>query len=74
MKKNELSQLKGLSSTDLVGKAKSLKKEIAEAVFDKNMKKLKDVKTIFKKRKDLARVLTILRQKQLITGLEVKQP
>lgn len=72
MKKNELKSLKGLSSGEIALRAKSLKKEIAEAIFDKNMKKLKDTKTIFKKRKDLARVLTILGQKQLIEELGLK--
>lgn len=70
MKKNELNQLKSFSSHELVDKAKLLKKEIADAIFDKNMKKLKDTKTVFKKRKDLAKVLTILRQKHLLARLE----
>lgn len=72
MKKNEFKSLKGLPSGEIAQKAKSLKKEIAEAIFDKNMKKLKDTKSIFKKRKDLARVLTILSQKQLLKELESK--
>lgn len=72
MKKNKLNQLKGLPTGELAEKAKSLKKEIADAIFDKNMKKLKDTKIVFKKRKDLAKVLTILRQKQLIEELESK--
>lgn len=72
MKKNGLNQLKGLPTGELAEKAKSLKKEIADAIFDKNMKKLKDTKIVFKKRKVLAKVLTILRQKQLIEELESK--
>lgn len=72
MKKSELNQLKGLSIKELVDKAKSLRKEIADLVIDKNMKKLKDTKLVFKKRKELAQVLTVLRQKQLLEELESK--
>lgn len=72
MKKNELNQVKGLSLNELREKAKSLRDEIANLILDKNIKKLKDLKMISKKRKDLAQVLTILRQKQLLTELELK--
>lgn len=72
MKKNELNQAKGLSLNELREKAKSLRDEIANLILDKNIKKLKDLKMISKKRKDLAQVLTILRQKQLLTELELK--
>lgn len=73
MKKTELNSLKGLSIKELADKVKLAKAEIAEAVFDKNMKKLKDLKSVFKKRKDLARILTILQQKQLLAELEKGQ-
>lgn len=73
MKKTELNSLKGLSLKELADKAKLARAEIAEAVFDKNMKKLKDLKSIFKKRKDLSRILTILQQKQLLAELEKGQ-
>ncbi|MBI2334841.1 hypothetical protein HYU96_03480 [Candidatus Daviesbacteria bacterium] len=49
---------------------KVLKQEIANLVLDKNMKKLKDLKMIFKKRKELARALTYVRQKELLAELE----
>ncbi|MBI2040010.1 50S ribosomal protein L29 [Candidatus Microgenomates bacterium] len=72
MKKNELNLLKGLSIKELVKKANDLRKEISSLIIDKNMKKLKDTKSVFKKRKDLARVLTVIRQKQLLEELESK--
>lgn len=72
MKKNELTQIKGLTLKDLTGKIIDLKKEIADLLMDKNMKKLKDLKAIAKKRKDLAQVLTILNAKQLLEKLEPK--
>lgn len=73
MKRNELVQIKGLGIKELKDKAKSLKEEIANLVIDKNTNKLKDKKAIFKKRKDLAQVLTVLRQKELLEQLESKQ-
>lgn len=72
MKKNEFNQVKGLSIKELVDKAKQIKKEIAGLTLDKNMNKLKDLKSIFKKKKDLARVLTVIRQKELLAQLEAK--
>lgn len=72
MKKNELVIVKGLNIKELREKARTLKKEISEVVMDKNMKKLKDLKTSFKKRKDLAQVLTVLRQKTILAELEPK--
>lgn len=70
MKKNELNLIKGQSIKELADKAKGLRKEIAGLLIDLNMKKLKDTKSVFKKRKDLAQVLTILRQKQTLEQLE----
>lgn len=70
MKRREFTQIKELSIKELVDKAKQLKKEIADLIIDQNMKKLKDTKAVFKKRKYLAKVLTILKQKQLLKQLE----
>lgn len=72
MKKGELTQIKGLDIKELNQKAKTLRKEIADLVLDKNMKKLKDLKIITKKRKDMARILTIVSQKELLLQLEAK--
>lgn len=72
MKKNEFAAIKGLDIKELRAKAKTFKKEIADLNFDKNMKKLKDLKSIEKKRKELAQVLTVLNQKQLLLKLEQK--
>jgi len=72
MKKNELNLLKGQSVKELADKAKEIKKEIANFIVDKNMKKIKDLKSGFKKRKDLAQILTVMRQKELLSDLEAK--
>lgn len=72
MKKNELTEIKNLTIDQLVKKAVGLKKDIAGLVLDKNMRKLKDLKSVSKKKKDLARVLTFARQKQLLGEIEAK--
>lgn len=73
MKKNEFVIIKGLDIKELRIKLKVFKKEIADLTMDKNMKKLKDLKSIDKKRKELARVLTVLNQKELLAKLEKGQ-
>lgn len=70
MKKTEFAQIKTLNIKELSDKAKALKKEIAELGFDKNMKKLKDLKSISKKRKERAQILTVIGQKELLARLE----
>lgn len=70
MKKNEFGQIKALDLKELKDKVKGLKKEIAELTIDKNMKKLKDLKSISKKKKEAAQVLTVIRQKELLAKLE----
>lgn len=70
MKKNEFVIIKGLDIKELRLKSKAFKKEIADLTMDKNMKKLKDLKSIDKKRKELAQVLTVLNQKELLAKLE----
>lgn len=72
MKKNEFKQIKELSVSQLQEKAKVLKNEMADLVLDKNMKKLKDLKIVSKKRKELAQILTVLKQKETLIELESK--
>lgn len=66
MKKNDFIEMKALDTSALGARAKKLRKEIADLILEKNINKLKDVKIVSKKKKELARVLTILNQKQLI--------
>ncbi|WP_448583958.1 50S ribosomal protein L29 [Thermocrinis sp.] len=58
-------ELMKLSINELLSKEKELRKEILELRFKKKIEGLKDKMIIRKKRKDLARVLTIIREKQL---------
>lgn len=73
MKRNDLQNIKKLEINSLNEKINQLIKEIVNLIMDKSMNKLKDKKVIFRKRKDLAQVLTILRQKQLVEELESKK-
>jgi len=72
MKKQEYILIKGLDLKELESKAKALKEEIANLVMDKNMKKLKDLKMVSKKKKELAQILTVIKQKELLVELETK--
>jgi ribosomal protein L29 len=73
MKKNEFASVKGLDIKELKGKLKNLNNEIANLILDKNMKKLKDLKIISKKKKEIAQFLTLIKQKEMLVQLEVKK-
>jgi ribosomal protein L29 len=66
-------EIKVLDITALMGRAKALKIELSDLVMDKNINRIKNLKSISGKRKDLARVLTTLNQKQMIESLEVSK-
>lgn len=70
MKRQDLVQIKGLDLKELRIKVRTLREEIAGLILDKNMKKLKDLKMVSKKKRDLAQVLTVIRQKELLEQLE----
>jgi ribosomal protein L29 len=73
MKRNELLEIKKMDSGAINEKVKKTRKEITDLVLDKNMNKLKNLKAIFNKRKEVAKMLTILKQKQLLKELEVEE-
>lgn len=66
-------EIKVLDIPALLQRAKALKVEISDLIMDKNMNKLKDLKAIFKKKKEVARVLTVLSQKTMIGDLESRE-
>ena len=70
MKRQEFIQIKGLDVKELKLKVTALSKEISDLTLDKNMKKIKDLKIVSKKKKELAQVLTVIRQKELLGQLE----
>ncbi len=51
-------------------KVRDLRAEISDLIMDKNMSTLKNSSQIKNKRRDLAQLLTVLRQKEMIAVLE----
>jgi ribosomal protein L29 len=70
--KDMKNEIKVLDIQALIAKTKALKIEINDLILDKNINKLKNSKTISKKRKEMARVLTAMAQKKLIAAFEPK--
>ena len=74
MKKTQLKEIKNLEIKALRIKIKEAKNTLTGIVMEKSegTKGSKDVKAFFKKRKDIAQMLTILRQKEMIDEIELK--
>lgn len=72
MKRQDYMEIVNLDELAIIGRVKKVRTEIADLVLDKNMSALKDVKAIDKKRKDLAQMLTVLKQKQMLKKFEEK--
>lgn len=70
MKRNDFLEIKNLTKKEIVKKVGDLKNEILSLIIDKNTKKLKDLKVISKKRKEVAKMLTLIKQKTLLESLE----
>lgn len=73
MKKNALTDIKKSELKDLMKMAVTVRKEIALLELDKVAGKITDFKSIAKKRADLAQLLTVLRQKELLEQLTKKE-
>ena len=56
------------SVTDLKEEEKTLREEIAKLRFDLSLNKIKDTNMIKKKRRDLARILTQIKQLEIMEG------
>lgn len=65
MKKKEISQLHTKSSQELKSLIKKMEEELVKMRIDLKSGKLKDVRAVLKKRRDLARVKTVLGEKEL---------
>ncbi|OGE15022.1 50S ribosomal protein L29 [Candidatus Daviesbacteria bacterium RIFCSPHIGHO2_12_FULL_37_11] len=71
MKKTDLKGIKNMEIKDLVKKIKESKVDMAGLFIarEQGVKGSKDIKGIYKKRKDIAQMMTILRQKELVEEL-----
>ena len=65
MKRNELKEVKSKEIKELQVMLKDLKSQIAKLTVERSSGKTKNVCLISQKRKDVARILTIIRQKEL---------
>lgn len=70
MKKNDLLEIKNMDIVGLTKKATGLIKEVADLSLEKNMHKLKNFKSVTQVRKNLAQVLTVLNQKNVLEALK----
>lgn len=66
MKKEEKKELFQAKKEELKVMAEKIRKEIAKIILERNAGKLKNISFLREKRKMLARVLTILRRKELV--------
>lgn len=69
MKNREIKDLHTKAKEELEGMCKSAKAELLELNLSKAQNKLKNTRSIFWKKKDIARILTILRQKEFVKAL-----
>lgn len=72
MKKNDFLEIKNMDTKALLEKATLVREQIADLIMDKHMAKLKDTSVVKKKRKDLAQILTVVNQKELVASLEAE--
>lgn len=77
MKQNDLAEIKKADIKTIDERVAKIYKSLASLVLDKNMEKLtneqgssSNKKEIKNKRRDLAQILTIKRQKEILFGLE----
>lgn len=70
MKRDALAEIKKSDKQDLTKTVAKVRKEIAALELDRVSGKIVDFKSIGKKRRDLAQILTVLRQKELVEQLE----
>jgi ribosomal protein L29 len=70
LKKTEIAEIKKIEIKSLKEKAKKMQEEVLGLILDKNMGKLSNLKSVKNKKDDLARVLTIIRQKETLENLE----
>lgn len=70
MKKNEFAEIKKMDIKALKIRAKKNQKEITDLTVDKNMNKMPNLKLIKTRRNELAKTLTVLKQKSELEKLE----
>ncbi len=72
MKTRELKDLHSKTVEELKGMVKTLKADLLELALLKAQAKLKDTRSIFWKKKDLAKIMTIMTEKKFEKVIEPK--
>ena len=72
MKRTDLKEIKNMEIKDLVKKIKDTKGSMAGLFMARSegAKGSKDIKQVYKKRKDIAQMLTIVRQKEMLEEIK----
>lgn len=70
MKKNDLAEIKKMDLPSIKERIKKAQREVAGLVIDKNTQKLNNLRSIKNKRRDLAQMMTVIKQKQLLEQME----
>lgn len=70
MKRNDLNEVKKQDLKGLDSKLNDLRSELIDLTMQKTLGKLTNLGQVKSKRREIAQVLTVLRQKELLTKLE----
>lgn len=70
MKKTDLAEVKKMEVSQIKSKLRHIILEAQKLKLDKAVNRLTDLKSISRKRKEIAQMFTILRQKELLAKLE----
>lgn len=65
MKKREIKELRSKNLKELTQSLKNLKSELAKIIIERNARRLKNTALVRGKKKDVARILTVIREKEL---------
>ena len=68
MKKREVKDLFSKEVSELEKNLAQLKKDAAKLIIERRSKKNKNISLIGEKKKDIARILTVIRQKEIKTS------
>ena len=73
MKKSAKTEIVSKNLSDLRKNLMLAKKDLTQLILDNSQFKLKDNRQIFHKKKEIARMLTSIREKELAPALEVEK-
>lgn len=68
MKKTQLKEFANKTKEELREILKKEREDIGKAILESRVKKIKNLRAIFVKRKDIAKIKTLIREKELLNG------